>query len=166
MCCSMLQCVAHTAAAQTISEAPAVVIGGSNMMSVHSIISLSLSSLCCSVEEYSIVLPMCCSALQCVAVCCSVSNIVSVHSMISLSLPDCVAVCHSVLQCVAVCCSVFIIIPQPLSNIYICVCVCACQKKHTYMKSVCVRVFVRGGVTHTSFQQTQLQNKSRKPREC
>jgi len=40
----------------------------------------------------TLLLLLCCSVLQCVAVCCSVS--------------PCVAVCCSVLQCIAVCCSV------------------------------------------------------------
>ena len=46
---------------------------------------------------------MCCSVLQCVAVCCSVL-LESVQG--DLRRIQCVAVCCSVLQCVAVCCSV------------------------------------------------------------
>jgi len=45
---------------------------------------------------------VCCSVLQCVAVCCSVSTSSS-HALLSEGLT---AVCCSVLQCVAVCCSV------------------------------------------------------------
>jgi len=63
---------------------------------------------------------LCCSALQCVAVCCSVLTMLqcvavccSVFCSVSQCLPEynstsqvCVAVCCSVLQCVAVCGSV------------------------------------------------------------
>jgi len=50
---------------------------------------------------------VCCSVLQCVAVCRSVINYVTL----------CVAVCCSVLQCVAVCCSV-------INSVTLCVAVC------------------------------------------
>ena len=51
---------------------------------------------------------MCCSVLQCVAVCCSEESSESEQSRIvsvCCSVLQCVAVCCSVLQCVAVCCS-------------------------------------------------------------
>jgi len=60
---------------------------------------------------------MCCSMLQCVAVCCSVLWYVYEHSgfrILLLSIEEasrekilevCVAACCSMLQCVAVCCS-------------------------------------------------------------
>ena len=48
--------------------------------------------MCCSVLQCVAVCSVCCSVLPCVAVCCSVLQ--------------CVAVCCCVLQCVAVCCSV------------------------------------------------------------
>jgi len=43
---------------------------------------------------------VCCSVLQCVAVCCSVEE----HDSCVTSLSQCVAVCCRVLQCVVVCC--------------------------------------------------------------
>jgi len=54
---------------------------------------------------------VCCSLLQCVAMCC---NIILLHSRsidtlikgLNTSVLQCVAVCCSVLQCVVVCCSV------------------------------------------------------------
>jgi len=48
---------------------------------------------------------VCCSALQCVAVCCSVSLFQRVAGNCYCSVLQCVAVCCSVLQCVAACCS-------------------------------------------------------------
>jgi len=65
--------------------------------------------------------PVCCSVLQCVAVCCSVSSRFRCSALqcVAVCCPrcgcltsnyfqvnECVAVCCSVLQCVAVCCSV------------------------------------------------------------
>jgi len=57
---------------------------------------------------------VCCSVLQCAAVCCSFAVLLHRRWHMSLQLADlvycgvlqCVAVCCSVLQCVAVCCSV------------------------------------------------------------
>ena len=51
---------------------------------------------------------MCCSVLQCVAVCCNIVTYTRKDSSgnISCSVLQCVATCCSVLQCVAVCCSV------------------------------------------------------------
>ena len=54
---------------------------------------------------------MCCSVLQCVAVCCCHILDQGVEYMADLkqiccSVLQCVAVCCSVMQCVAVCCSV------------------------------------------------------------
>ena len=52
---------------------------------------------------------VCCSALQCVAVCCSVYEHVCVlmcSIVVCCSVLQFVAVCCSVLQCVAACCSV------------------------------------------------------------
>ena len=51
----------------------------------------------CAVLQCAACVAVCCSVLQCVAVCCSV-----------LQCAACVAVCCSVLQCVAVCCSVLL----------------------------------------------------------
>ena len=48
---------------------------------------------------------VCCSVLQCIAVCYCVA--------VSCSVLQCVAVCYSVLQCVAVCCSVVQILLEP-----------------------------------------------------
>ena len=52
---------------------------------------------------------MCCSVLQCVAVCCSVLLFADplVAAQATQGRLKCVAVCCSVLWCVAVCCSVF-----------------------------------------------------------
>jgi len=51
---------------------------------------------------------VCCSVLQCVAVCCGDEDIMAylqdVRETVSCSVLPCVAVCCSVLQCVAVCC--------------------------------------------------------------
>ena len=63
---------------------------------------------------------MCCSVLQCVAVCCSVlqrhsrynasqyipdiERILRRYILEDIGVLQCVAVCYSVLQCVAVCC--------------------------------------------------------------
>jgi len=44
---------------------------------------------------------VCCSVLQCAAVCCSASSL-----LVQQSELKCVAVCCRVLQCVVVCCSV------------------------------------------------------------
>jgi len=52
---------------------------------------------------------VCCSVLQCVAVCCSVLQLeygLEGSNVFDVSGGVCVAVCYSVLQCVAVCCSV------------------------------------------------------------
>jgi len=46
---------------------------------------------------------VCCSVLQCVAVCCSVLLELMIEAA---KAKECVAVCCSVLQCVGVCCSV------------------------------------------------------------
>jgi len=48
---------------------------------------------------------VCCSVLQCVAVCCRFATLMSHRFATLISLLQCVAVCCSVLQCVAVCCS-------------------------------------------------------------
>jgi len=53
---------------------------------------------------------VCCSVVQCVAVCCSVLYTYGMQArgtkQYELHAVQCVAVCCSVLQCVAVCCSV------------------------------------------------------------
>jgi len=68
--------------------------------------------------------PLSCSVLQCVAVCCSVLQCVAVRC----SVLQCVAVCCSVLQCVAVSCSALQ-----------CVAVC-CSDIHTHCQRQCVVV--------------------------
>jgi len=56
--------------------------------------------LCCSVLQCAAVCCVCCSVLPCVAVCCSVYLCVAVCAARSVS--QCVAVCCSVLQCICV----------------------------------------------------------------
>jgi len=48
---------------------------------------------------------LCCSVLQCLAVCCNVYCVCEARMSHVCSVVQCVAVCFSVLQCVAVCCS-------------------------------------------------------------
>ena len=69
-------------------------------------------AVCCSCHVHG--RSVCCSVLQCVAVCRNVSELQLVAECCVLHLAcsstlyvlQCVAVCCSVLQCVAVCCSV------------------------------------------------------------
>ena len=76
---------------------------------------------------------MCCSVLQCVAVCCSVlqSDEYAVHHHVQLlGQRLCVAVCCSVSQFVAVCCSqlnmLFIIMFSFMTNVCVLQCVAVC----------------------------------------
>ena len=63
---------------------------------------------------------MCCSVLQCVAVCCSVLHKSAMDiTDVYLQLLRCVAVCCSVLQCVAVCCSVLHKSAMDITDVYL-----------------------------------------------
>jgi len=66
-------------------------------------------TMCCSVLQCvavccSLCVAVCCSVLQCVAVCCRCVWISHVTNTMCCSVLQCVAVCCRVLQCVAVCC--------------------------------------------------------------
>jgi len=65
---------------------------------------------------------VCCSALQCVAVCCSGVKPIDLMPMV-----QCVAVSCSVLQCVAVCCSVLQWRKADCLDVYCCKCVAVCR---------------------------------------
>ena len=80
-----------------------------------------------AIDTYSECDAVCCSVLQCVAVCRS-------HAIHTYS--ECVAVCCSVLQCVAVCCSVLQ-----------CVAVCCSHAIHTY--SECRKLIYTWGMSIT-----------------
>jgi len=80
---------------------------------IHVIIEVCCSVLQCVAVFYSVLqcVAMCCNVLQCVAVCWT-------RSCASTSSLRCVAVCCSVLQCVAVCCSVLQCVAVCCSEFY------------------------------------------------
>jgi len=105
VCCSVWQCVAvekSVCAKEHSAKEPQIIVlfCGKRTLKIRHYMHLN----------YPVALVMydsvCCSVLQCVAVCCSVCAICLIHmcdiSHVCCGVLQCVAVCCSVLQCVAV----------------------------------------------------------------
>jgi len=106
VCCSVLQCVAVCCGnfcildvVSTLLPQPGVAVRCSALQHIAAI-SASWKSFPLFVST------MCCSVLQCIAVCCGNFCIMDVVSTLRLNqVLHCVAVCCSVLQCVAAICA-------------------------------------------------------------